>query len=64
MAMDMDSGIMRMLQEGEKQKVNEQLFQVGEYISIKGCIFSIQDISPEKMTLKPEPKDKFHTRLG
>lgn len=63
MAMDSNSGIMRMLQEGEKQKVNETLFQVGEFIVIKGCIFSIQDISPEKMVLHPEAKEKFHTRI-
>ena len=62
MAMNSDSGIMRMLQEGEKTKVNEQLFEVGEYVVIKGCVFSIQDISPERVILKPEPKDKFHFR--
>ena len=63
MAMDSDSGIMRMLQEGEKEKVNETLFEVGEYLLIKGCVFSIQDITPEKIVLKPEPKDKFHIRV-
>ena len=63
MAMDSESGMMRMLNEGEKPKVNETLFEVEEYITIKGCVFSIQDISPEKMILKPEPKDKFHIRV-
>jgi hypothetical protein len=57
MAMDADSGIIRMLQEGEKQKVNELL-------SIKGCIFSIKDISVEEMILHPETKDKFHFIQG
>jgi len=69
MAMDMDSGIMRMLQpeEGkdvkEQLKVNEQLFEVGEYLSIKGCVFSIQAITPEVILLKPESKNKFTQRL-
>jgi hypothetical protein len=64
MAMDSDSGIMRMLNESEKPKVNETLFEVGEYLSIKGCVFSIQEISSEKVILKPEPKEKFHQRMG
>ena len=64
MAMDADSGVMRMLQEGEKQKVNETLFEVGEFLSIKGCVFSIQEITPEKVVLHPEPKEKFHQRVG
>ena len=62
MAMDSNSGIMRMLPEGEQPKVNETLFEVGEFVVIKGCVFSIQDISPERIILKPEPKDKFHIR--
>ena len=63
MAMDSDSGIMRELNEGEKPKVNETLFEIGEYLSIKGCVFSIQKISPEEIVLKPEPKEKFHQRI-
>ena len=61
--MNSDSGIIRMLQEGEKQKGDETLFAIGEYIVIKGCVFSIQDISPERIILKPEPKEKFHFRI-
>ena len=62
MAMNPNNGIMRMLNEGEKPKVNEQLFEVGEYIVIKGCVFSIQDITEDKVVLHPEPKEKFHFR--
>jgi hypothetical protein len=62
MAMNSENGVMRMLNEGEKLKGNETLFEVGEYLAIKGCVFSIQEISPEKVVLKPEPKEKFQQR--
>ena len=63
MAMNSEDGIMRMLQEGEKPKVEETLFYEGEYLNIKGCIFSIQEITPEKMVLKPEPRKNFRTKF-
>ena len=46
MACDPDSGMMRELQGGEKPKGKEVVFTHGELVTVKGCIFRIENIFP------------------
>lgn len=47
MGCDPDSGIIRELNDESEAKTFEKVFKYGELITIKGCLFSIQQICGE-----------------
>ena len=57
--MDIKTGKIRALQAGEAANEGEVVFQVGEEVEIKGCLFEVADIAPDpdnKVVLTGKPK--------
>ena len=60
MGMNMDSGEIRPLAEGEQPRDNEVVFKVGEKIEVKGCLFEITQVFPNpdnELRLKGQPSE-------
>ena len=46
MACDPESGVLRELNQESELKSGEVLFKSGELITVKGCLFMVQNIHP------------------
>ena len=58
MAMDSETGEIRPLEKVEDLLKGEVLFTAGELISVKGCVFSVEEIYPNPdniLKLKGQP---------